>query len=443
MKRGGISFLFSFIILVFFINAISVIQAVTSQPTGVSVSVVSTASALSIISPTSTGTYYSDDYILLDYTATLIDTVWYNLDNTANITINTSFYFQTTAGIHTLYLYGNKTNGTVLSDDVIFTVTAPSTGGGGKAVIIEDEVNISVEESEIPVAIKQGETKEVTLLIKNHYEKTTTIKLEDQNLNDLLISLSETTLTLSPGESREVTVTFTAKEDKTPDLYLEKIIIKTDSTQQDIWFYVEVESQGFLFDVKVNIPKEPTVYKPGEEILANVMFYNLGKEGDTDVNIEYVIKDTQGNIIFGEKQILIIGTSIDLVKTFKLPENIADGDYLFYVKATYQGKTAIASKWFTIKSESVFERNIKEFPRLIAKGFNKDKQLIAIAAAIMLGLYLILGIFEKFFGARGVYYISKRKVKRRKTVKRIIHLKKTRTVKSKIIKKQAIKKKRK
>ena len=80
-----------------------------------------------------------------EYNSNLIDTVWYNLDNTSNITINTSFYFQTSLGEHNLYLYGNQTNGTILSDEVTFSVQeAPEAGGSGgnrpKEVIIEEEI---------------------------------------------------------------------------------------------------------------------------------------------------------------------------------------------------------------------------------------------------------------------------------------------------------------
>ena len=79
-KRGYLIFLL--------ILSLTLVSAATSQETGISVTVVS-APSLDLVSPQNT-TYQEDDYILLDWTENLIDTVWYNLDNGANTTINTS-----------------------------------------------------------------------------------------------------------------------------------------------------------------------------------------------------------------------------------------------------------------------------------------------------------------------------------------------------------------
>jgi hypothetical protein len=415
MKNGDCVILFLFVILLLpSINAY-VTGAATSQETGVSVFVLPAAPILKIISPTAT-TYNEGDNILFNYQAIIMDSVWYNLDNGVNISLNSSFYFLASVGTHTIYLYGNQSNGTILTDQVTFIVKKVSTGGGGGIVIgPEEKINITFEEQYINVNLKQGETKEVRLLVRNDYYKTTSITLEDQNLENLLISISETSFSLNPGQSKEIIVTFTADENKNPELYLEKLIIKTDNSQKDIYFYVEVESKELLFDIKVDIPKEPRVYEPGENILANIYLFNLG-QGEADLNIEYIIKDLEDNVIFGEKQTLIIGTSINLIKTFQLPENIEAGNYIFYVKATYQGKIAIASKGFTVIKPATFEQAIEDtFSRITEAGGNlienlkDDWDALAIALAIFLGSFIILGIIERALGTDGIYWIIKEK----------------------------------
>jgi len=439
MKKGVYIFLFVVFLLLPLINAYTVTGAATSQETGVSVFVLPPVPILNIISPTAT-TYDEGEYILLDYQEILMDTVWYNLDNGANITINSSFYFLTTVGTHTLYLYGNQSNGTISTDQVTFTVQGAEEDDDGRGRVRIDEKEINITLQDIYVELKQGETKEVRLLVQNDHDKTTSITLEDQNLNNLLISLSETVFSLNPGESKEIVVTFLAGENKDPEIYLEKIIIKTDNSQKDIYFYVEVESKDLLFDVRVDIPKEPRIYQPGEEIIANIDLFNLG-QGEADLDIEYLVKDLEGNIIFGEKQILIIGASINLVKVFRLPENIEEGEYIFYVKATYQGKTAIASKGFRIVVPSTFEQIVDDtFSRITEGGANlvekvkQDWDLLLIALIIFIGSFIVLGLIEKILGTRGIYYLisdktrffaaGKRRKRKVKNAKRIIRSKK-------------------
>jgi len=403
MKRG-------YFIGILLVLLLTTINASTSQETGVSVSVVSNNSYLDLISPQNT-TYQENEYILLDYNSNLIDTVWYNLDNTANTTINTSFYFQTSVGQHTLYLYGNMSNGTVLSDNITFTVqaeTAPSGGGAKKEVIVEEE-NITISEEKIPVTIKQTETKEIRLLIKNNKETGTNIRIDDQDLTDLLIRVSDIEFYLNPGEAKEVTFTFSASKDKTPDIYLEKAILVTDGLEKEILFYIEVESLGFLFDVDLEIPKDPTVYKPGDELISQVTFYNLGKAGETDVQIEYVIKDIKGNIIFGEKQNLIIGMSLSMTKTFKLPDTIEEGDYIFYIKVTYDSNTASASKWFTVKRTPAFLSSLKGF-------LERNGIALAKLTAIIVGSYIFLHVISLINLKR--FYPGKRRIAKKRIVKR-------------------------
>jgi hypothetical protein len=70
--------------------------------------------------------------------------------------------------------------------------------------------------------------------------------------------------------------------------------------------------------------------------------------GLVDVNLDYTIKDGEGNTITKEQETLAVETQISFIKNFKIPENIKQGNYMFYVKANYDGKVGSASNWFTI-----------------------------------------------------------------------------------------------
>ena len=95
---------------------------VSAMPTNVSIFVLPSAPELIIISPQNK-TYLANTSILLNYTATNANTTWYNIDNSANITIASYVYFQTSSGSHTLYLFANNSIGTT-AKNVTFLVNS-------------------------------------------------------------------------------------------------------------------------------------------------------------------------------------------------------------------------------------------------------------------------------------------------------------------------------
>ena len=91
---------------------------------------------LTIISPENT-TYSTTD-ISFEYTIKLADSVWYNLDNTENITLSAPYdpiFFTFSEGTYILYIYANNTYG-ISTKTITFTidlsqppVETPDSGG--------------------------------------------------------------------------------------------------------------------------------------------------------------------------------------------------------------------------------------------------------------------------------------------------------------------------
>ena len=105
----------------------------TSRRVSLTVSPSPAIPIISIISPENTT--YSTNTILLNYSITNeADSIWYNLDNGGNITINSPIFFDAAEGSHILYLYANNSQGTSVKS-VIFSIkieiAQPPSGGGG------------------------------------------------------------------------------------------------------------------------------------------------------------------------------------------------------------------------------------------------------------------------------------------------------------------------
>ncbi len=88
-------------------------------------------------------------------------------------------------------------------------------------------------------------------------------------------------------------------------------------------------------------------------------------------------KDYDGNEIGIEHESLAIETQTNFVRKIKIPEDAKYGNYVLYVKATYNGEVASASDGFEIVQYKVS---------------NKDK--IYIVVAVVLGILLVMFIYH-------------------------------------------------
>lgn len=433
MKKRIISLLAIASILIITIPLISsevtIAGHATSQPTNVSVFVLPPHPILKIISPTET-IYTENEYILLDYSAVLIDTVWYNIDNSQNTTINQSdlpFYFKESKGTHTLYLYGNTTtNGTILSDNVTFQVQKKPSAG--RAKIEPEKIEVVVDKEVIELSLEQGQEKQISVFVKNNEEEKVNVQIENLDIGDFITSISRTELVLEPGQQEEILITFKAENDTIPEVYLEKILIKTIESEKEISFYVEVQSKDVLFDVDIFIPEDPAIFYPEENLTAQVLIYNLGQTSQTEVRIEYIIKNPETNkVTVGEEQTLIITKALtNITKSFTLPIDIDPGNYVFYVKALYDSKTASASKWFKVIPISPY------VPKAVQKALNaidREGPYLAIAIFSLTSLFIGLTVSQILAKKYNWFKYAKNKKTMKKTGSKKIQKEKSKTTK--------------
>ena len=100
-------------------------ETVTGEATGgglaVVISVIVETPNVTIIYPENE-TYITNKNLWLSYSESNTYAVWYKIDSGTNTTLTGNTTFNTTKGQHTLYLYGNNTEGNNASDNVTFTV---------------------------------------------------------------------------------------------------------------------------------------------------------------------------------------------------------------------------------------------------------------------------------------------------------------------------------
>lgn len=146
---------------------------------------------------------------------------------------------------------------------------------------------------------------------------------------------------------------FKSGENILPDLYNGKIIIEGVGVKKEIPLIIEVESAEPLFDVQIKIPGEFLSILPGEKIVANIRLFEVGEIGKVDVEVEYKIVAEEGNEILRESEIVTVETQKSFLKTIVIPENAEEGNYIFHMKVTYNGKIASSSVFFVVEKIAI------------------------------------------------------------------------------------------
>jgi hypothetical protein len=78
---------------------------------------------LEVFSPKN-NTYITPYNLLLNYSALYINTVWYNINNGINYTLNSPLLFNSSEGSHTVFLYANNTDGAASSINRSFSINS-------------------------------------------------------------------------------------------------------------------------------------------------------------------------------------------------------------------------------------------------------------------------------------------------------------------------------
>jgi len=249
-----------------------------------------------------------------------------------------------------LSVYSTQENLTAPSGGTTIVVSGGGGGGGGGGIIPSNL--FSIDKSQLLVSIVQGsiDTEEIT--INNQDTKPLYFQISSDQLDNLAI-INETNFSLNPGESKTILIDFIARDDTNPDLYLGKIKIVSGGTEKDVMVGLNIQSRGALLDVKAVIQPKYKIIEPGNDVLVQVTMFNLGISGRTDINVEYIIKDSNGNYVYDQNETVALETQASFIKDITTPSDINYGNYLVYVKTTYAGKVASATDSFQVVSSIV------------------------------------------------------------------------------------------
>lgn len=102
-----------------------------------------------------------------------------------------------------------------------------------------------------------------------------------------------------------------------------------------------------LFDIILTIPEKSKEIISGEDLLVSIELINFGGPGETDVSINYIITNSEGDIVLIEHEKRIVETQASFLKEIDLPD-VMYGDYKLFVELLYSNTSAIATEEFKV-----------------------------------------------------------------------------------------------
>ena len=181
----------------------------------------------------------------------------------------------------------------------------------------------------------------------------------------------------NPGDLKLIKATGAITRNGSAKVYIEKgdeRLLIFDSTKQ-------------LFDVNIEVLPDYKKIFQGDELLIQIVLFNLRGFGSADVNVKYSIKDTNGNLIATEEETVAVETQAKFVRKLLIPSDLKPNTYVAFVEVkTPDGLIGTSSDLFEVAARYE-EKFSRQFIFLIMG--------LAIAFILVIIIILSLSYFRK------------------------------------------------
>ncbi len=224
-------------------------------------------------------------------------------------------------------------------------------GSSGAAIVKRDSFILNIDV--IKVSLRQNENVKEFIKIFNNEKKNIDLEIDLSDLKEFVTFIngeSKLSLKLKPNEEKLIQLIFSASTGTEPYAYNRKIIITGGDIEKEIPVIIEVESENPLFDSTITISGENRVVAPGGTLSAEITLLNLKNLKDlVDVRIDYQIKSLDDIIILSEHETRGLEREVSYLKKFYIPEDLKPGEYVLYVKVSYNNIVGSSTHLFTVK----------------------------------------------------------------------------------------------
>lgn len=196
----------------------------------------------------------------------------------------------------------------------------------------------------LKLSVKQDSSLEKTIEIENTGATTSTFKV-GSNMD--CVSFDSDGFSLASGNSKKVLLNFNLK-DKSLGVYSGVISVSNSDSQIKIPTIIELESEEVLFDSILSIPIDYSSVQPGESLVVQNRIFDLENVGKKNVKVSYYVKSFDGKTVFSDNENLLVDREFSTSKVINLPNELEEGDYLFFTVVEYGGSVGTSSHFFKV-----------------------------------------------------------------------------------------------
>jgi len=197
------------------------------------------------------------------------------------------------------------------------------------------------------------------------------------------VTLDKNEFNLASKDSQKVNVIFSNKNSKDFGIYSGFIEVSSNNQQKRIPVTIEVQSEDILFGANVDVFPRGKLY-PGDKINLEIKIFDLSNIGEANIELNYFIKDFNGNTLFTEKEISSLKAPTTVTKAIELPRDMSVDDYLFGAILKYKNSVSTSSSVFKI---------IERENKLLS--FIGDYKYLLVVAVVFIVVLVVLLITNK------------------------------------------------
>src|SRR3989338_4770847 len=137
----------------------------------------------------------------------------------------------------------------------------------------------------------------------------------------------------------------------------------------------------------------------GSETTIEVRLYNLESIDSQNVDVEYFVKDMNGNTILTESETVVVKTQASFFKTISVPKNLKPGPYVFAAQAKFGNSIGTASYLFDVVGPEA-EANFVQFCKnsILCLGLSLTTILLLFALTAYFYFFIGAYLYEKVTG---------------------------------------------
>ncbi|MBI2647317.1 hypothetical protein HYW99_02470, partial [Candidatus Woesearchaeota archaeon] len=214
------------------------------------------------------------------------------------------------------------------------------------------EPDFDIDQILLKVLVKSGEFIEKQLRVMNTGNDAATINVEVSGLSDL-IKIDSSSFKLKPGQTKIVSLnlsSFIAEQniEQQAGVYVGKLIVSSEKAVREVPIVIEIETKHVLFDMNLNPLAIERRVKQGSDTTIEVRVFNLESIESVNVDVEYFVKDINGNTIITESETVVVTTQASFFKTISIPKNLKPGAYVFAAQSKLGNSIGTSSYVFEV-----------------------------------------------------------------------------------------------